>query len=43
MKKIYTFVAASLFTALTGCSGFLDQELKSDVPGAESYETEAGF
>lgn len=43
MKKIYTFVAASLFTALTGCSGFLDQELKSDVPGAEYYETEVGF
>lgn len=43
MKKIYTLVAASLFTALTGCSGFLDQELKSDVPGSEYYGTEAGF
>lgn len=43
MKKIYVLVAASMFTALTGCSGFLDQELKSDIPGSEYYETDAGF
>ena len=42
MKKIY--VLATLFVAtLSGCSSFLDADLKSDVPGADYYGTEAGF
>lgn len=43
MKKIYILAAAFSFAALTGCSGFLDQELKSDVPGADYYGTATGF
>lgn len=43
MKKIYLILAATLFIALNSCSGFLDQDLKSDVPGAEYYGTAAGF
>jgi len=43
MKKIYLLVAGFCFTVLYGCSGFLDQELKSDVPGADYYATSAGF
>ena len=32
MKKIYILAAVFSFAALTGCSDFLDQELKSNVP-----------
>lgn len=44
MKKIYLSLVAvfSLFI-LNSCSGFLDQELKSNVPGADYYATDAGF
>lgn len=43
MKKIYILAAAFSFAALTGCSDYLDQDLKSDVPGSEYYGTAAGF
>lgn len=43
MKKIYLLAAASLFTLFTGCSDYLDQDLKSNVPGADYYKTDAGF
>ncbi|NDV66906.1 RagB/SusD family nutrient uptake outer membrane protein [Bacteroides sp. 224] len=43
MKKIYLLATAFSFATLTGCSDFLDQDLKSNVPGAEYYETTAGF
>ncbi|MDH6534155.1 RagB/SusD family nutrient uptake outer membrane protein [Parabacteroides sp. 52] len=42
MKKIYVLVAMCI-VALSSCSDFLDQDLKSDVPGAEYYGTDAGF
>jgi len=42
MKKIYILVTA-LTVALSSCSDFLDQDLKSDVPGTEYYSTDAGF
>lgn len=35
MKKIYILAAAFSLAALTGCSDFLDQDLKSDVPGPD--------
>jgi len=42
MKKIY--LLATLFIAtLSGCSSFLDADLKSDVPGSDYYGTDAGF
>lgn len=31
------------FAALTGCSSFLDQDLKSNVPGPEFYGTAQGY
>lgn len=43
MKKIYLLAAAFSFAALTGCSDFLEQDLKSDVPGADYYGTDKGF
>lgn len=43
MKKIYLLAAAFSFAALTGCSDFLDQDLKSNVPGADYYATDKGF
>ncbi|WP_018666263.1 RagB/SusD family nutrient uptake outer membrane protein [Bacteroides gallinarum] len=43
MKKIYILAAAFSLAALTGCSGFLDQDLKSDVPGPDYYATETGY
>lgn len=43
MKKIYFLAAAFSFIALTGCSDFLDQDLKSNVPGADYYGTDKGF
>lgn len=43
MKKIYLIVAAFSFAAMTGCSDYLDQDLKSDVPGSEYYGTPNGF
>lgn len=42
MKKIY-IVIATLFLAFSSCSDFLDQDLKSDIPGADYYATDAGF
>ncbi len=35
--------AAAMLAVFTGCSDFLDQDLKSDTPGAEYYETAEGF
>lgn len=43
MKKIYTLAAVLSFAALTGCSSFLDQDLKSNVPGPEFYGTAQGY
>ena len=43
MKKIYTLAAVLSFAALTGCSSFLDQDLKSNVPGSEFYGTAQGY
>lgn len=43
MKKIYTLAAVLSFAALTGCSDFLDQDLKSNVPGPEFYGTTQGY
>lgn len=43
MKKIYILAAILSFAALTGCSDFLDQDLKSNVPGPEFYGTEQGY
>lgn len=43
MKKIYMMAATCLFVALTGCSDFLEQELKSDVPGSDYYNTDKGY
>lgn len=43
MKKIYLLAAVFSFAALTGCSDFLDQDLKSNVPGADYYATDKGF
>lgn len=43
MKKIYILAAVFSFAALTGCSDFLDQELKSNVPGPDYYATENGY
>lgn len=44
MKKIYILAAAFTFAALTsGCSDFLEQDLKSNVPGPEFYATQQGF
>ena len=43
MKKIYILAAVLSFTALTGCSDFLDQDLKSDIPGPDYYATETGY
>ena len=42
MKKIYFIMALGLAT-LSGCSDFLDQNNKSNVPSAEFYQTSAGF
>ena len=38
MKKIYFIMALGLAT-LSGCSDFLDQNNKSNVPSAEFYQT----
>lgn len=43
MKKIYFWIATLFVVTLSSCSDFLDQDLKSDVPGAEYYSTAAGF
>lgn len=43
MKKLYTFTVSALLLAFTSCSGFLDQELKSDISGAAYYGTPEGF
>lgn len=42
MKKIYFIVALALAT-LSGCSDFLDQDNKSDVPSGGFYQTSTGF
>lgn len=42
MKKIYTAAIVALST-LCGCSGFLDQDNRSNVPTGEFYTTAAGF
>lgn len=41
MKKYLLFAMSCLL--LTGCSDFLEQENKSNVPGVDYYETSAGF
>lgn len=43
MKKLYTVVTVFLFAILAGCSDFLEQDNKSNVPGADYYNTSAGF
>lgn len=35
MKKLYTVVTVFLFAILAGCSDFLEQDNKSNVPGAD--------
>jgi len=42
MKKIY-FTLALLLSALYGCSGFLDQDNRSNVPSEDFYKTTTGF
>lgn len=44
MKKFSIWAAAMCLAAMTtGCSDFLDQELKSNVPGPDYYATPSGF
>lgn len=43
MKNIYIITTVCLITVLTGCSDFLDQDLKSNVPGTKYYSTAEGF
>ena len=43
MKKIYTLAAMLSLAALTSCSDFLEQDLKSNVPGPEFYATAQGY
>ena len=43
MKNIYILTATALLTLFTGCSDFLNQDLKSDIPGADYYGTAEGF
>ncbi|MCI1647600.1 MAG: RagB/SusD family nutrient uptake outer membrane protein [Bacteroides sp.] len=42
MKKIY-FTLALLLSALYSCSGFLDQDNRSNVPSDQFYKTTTGF
>lgn len=42
MKKLLFIIALGI-TALSGCSDFLDQDNKSNVPSADFYQTAAGF
>lgn len=42
MKKIYIIAALALST-LCGCSGFLDQDNRSNVPSDDFYKTAKGF
>lgn len=42
MKKIY-FTLALLLSALYSCSGFLDQDNRSNVPSEDFYKTTTGF
>lgn len=43
MRKIYTMAAVLSFAVLTGCSDFLEQDLRSNVPGPDFYGTEQGY
>ncbi len=43
MKKIYSIAFGILAAFLTGCSGFLDQDNRSNVPSDEFYNTKVGF
>lgn len=43
MKKIYFISALLTFATLTGCSGFLDQDNRSNVPSDQFYKTSTGF
>lgn len=42
MKKIFFIITLGLMT-LTGCSDFLEQDNRSDVPSADFYNTSTGF
>jgi len=42
MKKTFFIIALGLMT-LSGCSDFLDQDNKSNVPSADFYNTSTGF
>lgn len=42
MKNIYIIIAIVL-AAFTSCSGFLDQDARSDVPTNQFYQTATGF
>jgi hypothetical protein len=43
MKKIYFIAIITGLSLLTGCSGFLDQDNKSNVASADFYKTKVGF
>ncbi|MCD8080823.1 MAG: RagB/SusD family nutrient uptake outer membrane protein [Bacteroides sp.] len=43
MKKIYSIAFCALAVFLTGCSDFLDQDNRSNVPSDEFYKTQVGF
>jgi len=43
MKKIYIWVAALSFTAMTSCSDFIDQENKGNIDQGSYYTTTEGF
>lgn len=42
MKKIY-FIAILIIASLTGCSDFLDQDNRSNVPSEDFYKTPVGY
>lgn len=43
MKKIFSAAAAALLLFNTGCSGFLDEELKSSLAPSNTYTSSYGF
>jgi len=43
MKKIYYSIVVGALALFTSCSGFLDQDNRSDVPTKDFYNTATGF
>lgn len=43
MKKIFALAATALLLLNTGCSGFLDEELKSSLAPSNTYTSSYGF